>query len=86
MVFSCGSIPFSDLGFLQQDDNLWVKYTNDRKNIPHFVLSTTINPTSMTFLVKDLINEKTFSSNSYDVIRDFVISTIRENNLKKLLS
>ena len=85
MVYSCNNIPFSDLGFVQTDENLWVKYTDQNISVPHFVLSTTINPVSQTFLIKDLLQNKTMSTNNYDMVREFVISNQREDRLKKLL-
>lgn len=86
MVFYCNSLPFSELGFVQQDDNLWVKYTNDTISVPYFVLTTTINPSAMTFIVKDLLKNKTFSANSYDLVKEFVITRERENKIKKILN
>jgi len=84
-MFSCNKLPFSDLGFIPQDENLWVKYTSNKKSSPQFVITTTINPTSMTFLIKDLFNNQMFSTNSYEKVREFVISSERENKLKNLL-
>lgn len=84
MVFS-KDLPFTDLGFVQTDENIWVKYSEDRISVPMFVLTTTINPTSLTFLIKDLINNDMMSSNTYDAVKDFVLTKVRENKLKKLL-
>ena len=84
-MFNCTKIPFFDLGFVQQQDNLWIKYADGERGVPHFAVTTTINPTSMTFLIKDLLNQQTLSTNSYDILRDFVISSDRESKLKKLL-
>ena len=81
----CSNIPFVDLGFTQQDENLWIRYTNEKKSLPHFAITTTINPVSMTFLVKDLIDNKMFSTNSYDDLKNFVITSLREYNLKNIL-
>jgi len=84
-MFYCNNLPFSDLGFVAQDENLWVKFTNGSKSVPHFVITTTINPTSLTFLVKDLFETKTISTNSYDKVKEFVLSNDRDHKLKKLL-
>jgi hypothetical protein len=81
----CGSLPFMELGFIQTDENLWVKYTNEKASVPHFILSTTINPVSQTFLIKDLINDQMMSSNHFETIREFVVQSCRENNLRKIL-
>lgn len=83
MVKFCGESPFYDLGFVQTDENLWVKY--NEFSIPHFVVSTTINPVSQTFVVKDLINNQMMSANKFESIRDFVLSNEREDKLKKIL-
>jgi hypothetical protein len=85
MVYTCNNIPFLELGFVQTDENLWVKYTDQFKSVPQFVISTTINPVSQTFLIKDLLHNKTMSTNSYGAVREFVISYQREDKLKKLL-
>ena len=85
MGFSFGTSPFLELGFVQTDENLWVKYSEELVSVPNFVLSTTINPISQTFLVRDIIDNEVMSSNSIDIIRDFVLSKVRENKLKKLL-
>lgn len=85
MFFSCGSFPFMDMGFIQTDENLWVKYSEDLVSVPNFILSTTINPTSQTFVIKDIINNEMMSTNSIEKIKDFVLSKVRENKLKKLL-
>jgi hypothetical protein len=84
-MFYCDNQPFLNLGFIQTDENLWVKYSNQRVSVPHFILSTTINPVSQTFLIKDLLQDKMMSTNSYDVIQQFVITNQRELNLKNLL-
>jgi|688.fasta_scaffold137604_4 hypothetical protein len=84
-MLSCTNLPFSDLGFVPHDENLWVKYTGGKISVPYFAITTTINPTSMTFVVKDLLNNQMISTNSYEKIKEFVISTEREDRLKKLL-
>jgi hypothetical protein len=81
----CAKLPFSDLGFMATDENMWIKYTNDKIPKPHLALTTTINPVSQTFVLKDLIENEMFSTNSYDKVREYVISTEREIKLKKLL-
>jgi hypothetical protein len=77
---------FSELGFVQKDENLWFKYfeNNVHKN-PHFVLTTTINPKSYTFIIKNLFEDKTITTNSVDEILQFVKLGNREHKLKKLL-
>ena len=81
----CNKLPFADLGFVPYDENMWVKFTNGNLSVPHFAITTTINPTSHTFLVKDLSNSQTISTNSYDVVKNFVLTSERESKLKKLL-
>lgn len=78
------NLPFYDLGFIQLDENLWVKYIEGNFSTPHIVLSTTINPVSQTFLIKNLLRNETISTNSYDKVREFVISADRDEKLKKL--
>jgi hypothetical protein len=84
-MYYCNSLPFSDLGFVPYDENMWIRFTTTGTSVPHFAITTTINPTSHTFLIKDLLTNKTLSTNSYDVVKQFVISNERENKLKKLL-
>ena len=81
----CNKLPFSDLGFMATDENMWIKYTNDQISKPHFALTTTINALSHTFVVKDLIKNEMFSTKSYDKVREHIMSTEREIKLKKLL-
>lgn len=81
----CNKLPFLELGFMATDENMWIKYTNDQIPKPHFALTTTINPVSQTFVVKDLIKNEMFSTNSYDKVREHIISNEREIKLKKLL-
>jgi succinate dehydrogenase/fumarate reductase-like Fe-S protein len=81
----CNRLPFSDLGFMATDENMWIKYTNDQIPKPHFALTTTINALSHTFVVKDLIKNEMFSTKSYDKVKEYIISTEREIKLKKLL-
>jgi len=73
------------MGFIQTDENMWVKYTSDSVSVPHFILSTTINPVSQTFVIKDLINNQMMSTNDFETIKGFVVNGTRNNNLKKLL-
>jgi hypothetical protein len=73
-----------DLGFIQTDENLWVKYTDGKINVPHFVLSTTINPVSQTFVLKNVLTKETMSTNSFEKIKETIISSVREHKLNKL--
>jgi len=73
------------LGFIQHDENLWIKYTDDTISSPHFAITTTINPKTHTFLVKNLLLKETISTNSYDKVKEFIISGIRQDKLKKLI-
>jgi hypothetical protein len=82
---SCQSLPFSDLGFVPYDENMWIKFTEGTISVPHFAITTTINPQTQTFVIKDLLLNKTISTNSYDVVREFVISNIRNGKIKKIL-
>lgn len=84
-MFTCQKLPFDDLGFIQQDENLWIKFTDGRIASPHFAITTTINPVSMTFVVKNILLNETISTNSYNKVKEFVISAERENKLKKLI-
>jgi len=87
-VFYCSSshsFPFTDLGFVPYEENMWIKFNTSNPSIPHFAITTTINPTSMTFVIKDLIDNQMMSTNSYDSVKDFVISNSREDKLKKIL-
>ena len=79
------TFPFADMGFLQTDENLWVKFTEGLVSSPHIAITTTVNPISMTFLVKDIINNETISTNSIEKVRELVLSSVREDKLKKLL-
>ena len=75
-----------DLGFVLYCENIWFKYkeTNTTK-IPHFVLTTTISPKKHTFIVKNLLEEETLTTNSKEGIRQFIIKGEREEKLKKIL-
>ena len=73
------------MGFIQHDENLWIKYTDGRISSPHFAITTTISPVSMTFVVKNILLNETISTNSYDKVKEFVISAERECKLKKLI-
>jgi hypothetical protein len=73
------------LGFVQTDENLWVKFTDDSISVPHLVVSTTINPVSHTFILKNLLMSETISTNSYEKLVEIVTSTVREYKLKKLI-
>ena len=87
-MFTCNSsshLPFSDLGFIPYEENMWIKFSTSNSSIPHFAITTTINPTSMTFVVKNLINNKMMSTNNYDTVKHFVISNNREDKIKKIL-
>lgn len=83
---NCQLLPFSDLGFVPYEENLWIKFTEGGIKVPHFAISTTINPVSQTFIVKDLLHNKTISTNTYDMIREFVLSSEREYKLNKLIN
>ena len=85
MVYSCANLPFSDLGFVPYDENMWIRFSDGITSVPQFAITTTINPVSQTFVVKHLTTNETMSTNSYDVVREFVISSDREERLKKLL-
>lgn len=85
MVYNCANLPFSDLGFVPYDDNMWVKFSTDIISVPQFAITTTINPISQTFVVKHLTTNQMMSTNSYDAVKEFVISHDREERLKKLL-
>lgn len=74
-----------DLGFVQTDENLWVKYTDGNIQVPHFILSTTINPISQTFVLKNVLTNETMSTNSIDKIKEDLINGVREYKLKKLI-
>ena len=84
-MFYCNNLPFSDLGFMATDENMWIKYTNEKIPKLHFALTTTINSLSHTFVVKDLIKNEMFSTKSYDKVKEFVLSNEREEKLKKIL-
>ena len=75
-----------DLGFVLYCENIWFKYkeTNTTK-IPHFVLTTTISPKKHTFIVKNLLEKETLTTNSKEGIRQFIIKGEREEKLKKIL-
>ena len=75
-----------DLGFILYCENIWFKYkeTNSTK-IPHFVLTTTISPKKHTFIVKNLLEEETLTTNSQEDIKQFIIKGEREEKLKKIL-
>lgn len=73
------------MGFVQHDENLWVRYLFNKKSTPHFIVTTTINPTSLTFVVKNLLTNQTMSSNSLDQLKELIIETEREIKLNKLL-
>ena len=85
MFCNSNNLPFNDLGFVPHDENLWVKFTKESISVPHFAITTTINPTSQTFVVKDILQNKTISTNSYDIVREFVLSNERDNKLRKIL-
>ena len=75
-----------DLGFVLYCENIWFKYKEtNTTNIPHFVLTTTISPKKHTFIVKNLFENETFSTNSKEDIRQFIIKGEREEKLKKIL-
>ena len=75
-----------DLGFVLHCENIWFKYEEiNFIKIPHFVLTTTISPKKHTFIVKNLFENETFSTNSREGIRQFIIKGEREEKLKKLL-
>jgi recombinational DNA repair protein RecR len=73
-----------DLGFVQTDENLWVKYTEGKIKVPHFILSTTINPTSQTFVLKNVITKEMMSTNSYQKIKEVIIASVRQYKLDKI--
>ena len=75
-----------DFGFILYCENIWFKYkeTNSTK-IPHFVLTTTISPKKHTFIIKNLLEEETLTTNSKEGIRQFIIKGEREEKLKKIL-
>ena len=83
-MFFCGNLPFMELGFIQTDENLWVKYTDQKVSVPHFIISTTINPVSQTFVLKNLLKNETMSTNSFEKIMEVVISDQREFKLNQL--
>jgi len=85
-LFLSGNLLFIDLGFIQTDENLWVKYTDQKVSVPHFVISTTINPVSQTFVLKNLLKNETMSTNSFEKIREVVISDQRELKLNQLFN
>jgi hypothetical protein len=84
-LFDNQNLPFYELGFLPHSDNLWFKYSETGIKVPHFVVTTTINPKSLTFIVKNLLKNKTFTTDSYDEVKDFVLSESREEKIKKIL-
>jgi hypothetical protein len=86
VIKNCGEyLPFKELGFVKTDENIWIKYTDSQFQIPHFILSTTINPTSQTFLIKNLLNQDFFSTNSFEKLKESVMSSAREYKLNKIL-
>ena len=85
MINFCGDSPFYKLGFIQTDENMWVKYADGDISVPHFILSTTINPVSQTFIVKDLIYNEIMSSNHFETIKQFILSSQRQDKIKKIL-
>jgi succinate dehydrogenase/fumarate reductase-like Fe-S protein len=85
MVYNCGNLPFSDLGFVPYDENMWIRFSTDMTSVPQFAITTTINPVSQTFVVKHLTTNQTMSTNSYESVREFVITNERQERLKKLL-
>ena len=75
-----------DLGFVLYCENIWFKYEEiNFYKIPHFVLTTTLSPERHTFIVKNLIEEETLTTNSKEDIRQFIIKGEREEKLKKIL-
>ena len=72
-----------DLGFVLYCENIWFKYKGFKT--PHFVLTTTITPKKHTFIVKNLLEEETLTTNSQEDIRQFIIKGEREEKLKKIL-
>ena len=80
-----------DLGFVLYCENIWFKYKNPKIAIGlpyseiHFVLTTTISPKKHTFIVKNLLEEETLTTNSKEGIRQFIIKGEREEKLKKIL-
>ena len=75
-----------DLGFILYCENIWFKYKEiNFYKIPHFVLTTTISPKKHTFIVKNLLEEETLTTNSKEDIRQFIIKGEREERLKKIL-
>jgi len=85
MVYSCANLPFSDLGFVPYDENMWIRFSDGTTSIPQFAITTTINPVSQTFVIKHLITNKMMSTNSYDAVKEFVITNDRDEKLKKIL-
>jgi hypothetical protein len=76
---------FTELGFVPQTENLWTKFSEDGLKVPHFVMTTTVNPKSMNFIVKNLLENKTLTTDSYEEIREFILSGNREQKIKKIL-
>ena len=76
---------FTELGFVPQTENLWTKFSEDGLKVPHFVMTTTVNPKSMNFIVKNLLENKTLTTDSYEEIREFILSGKREQKIKKIL-
>ena len=75
-----------DLGFVLYCENIWFRYKEiNFSNTPHFVLTTTISPERHTFIVKNLFENETFSTNSKEGIKQFIIKGEREEKLKKIL-
>lgn len=75
-----------DLGFVLYCENIWFKYEEiNFYKIPHFVLTTTLSPERHTFIVKNLLEEETLTTNSKEDIRQFIIKGEREEKLKKIL-
>ena len=75
-----------DLGFVLYCENIWFKYKEiNFSNIPHFVLTTTISPKKHTFIVKNLLEEETLTTNSKEDIKQFIIKGEREEKLKQIL-
>jgi succinate dehydrogenase/fumarate reductase-like Fe-S protein len=85
MVYNCTNLPFSDLGFVPYDENMWIRFSTNMTSIPEFAITTTINPVSQTFVIKHLITNKMMSTNSYDAVKEFVITNDRDEKLKKIL-
>jgi hypothetical protein len=76
---------FTELGFVPQTENLWTKFSEEGLNVPHFVMTTTVNPKSLCFIVKNLIENKTLTTDSYEDIVEFILKGKREQKIKKLL-